>query len=336
MQFINPLNDKIQMCNPHIYHKDKISKPDLNTLLLHLYQNRQLKYNKQLSLRILRKLPYKDCCDILMTSNLKFINTKNNKNYTKIDCLELPLNELKNLAKNNFISISNNKNFLCNELMNLKYKFKDDKEIIKNANINKMRISIVATNTINDNQLPLSVLIKRFGINIYTHTKQYIYIPKIYITDIDINIINNNISITLNNNVTYTLQYKNINTDKNIIKLYPKYILDYTKLLMYLNSIYSDIEINTPTKHNIISWTQDNCKNYANCSNKLNQELLLDNKICVKNNFIDDYINIDDLIQLNDGNCYNISDIKNLIKFDDIQEIKLSLTDLEKQYVISL
>jgi len=336
MEFTNPLNGLKQICNPNIYNKSNISKPDLNKLLLHLQDKNKLKYSKKLSLRLLRTLSYKECCEILMTSNLKFTTNKNNKNYSNISCLDMSLNDLKIMAKNNFIQISNNKNLLCNELINLNYKFKDNNEILQNANINKMRISLISTNTMLDNQLPMDILIKQNGINIYTHTKKYIYIPKTFIDNINIDIVNSIITFNLNNNEEYYLQYKNIDTSKNIIKLYLKYSYDYTKLLIYLNSIYADINLQLPTKHNIIIWSKNNCKNYDNCSESLNKNLLLQNKVCVKNKFTDDYININNLIQLNDKKCYDINDIKNLIKFEDVEDINLQLSDLEKQYITTI
>lgn len=333
MEFVNPLNGLTQVCNPHIYNKSKISKIDLNKLILHLQSENKLKYNKTLSLRTLRALSYSECCEILMTSNLKFTTNSKNKNYSKTNCLDMTLNELKILAKQNFIQISNNKNIICNELLNLNYNFKDNDEIILNSNINKMRISLVATNTIQDNQIPMDILIKQFGINIYTHTKKYIYIPNTFISNITINIVNNSVILFLSNNEEYYLHYKNINSNKNIIKLYPKYSYDYTKLLLYLNNIHSNIDIQTPTKQNIILWTKNTCKNYDGCNDKQNKDLLLQNKICVKNKFMDDYININNLIQLNDKKCYDKNDIKNLIKFNDIDETDLKLSDLEKQYI---
>jgi hypothetical protein len=336
MQFVNPLNNKIQVCIQNIYHPDKISKRELDILILHLYNNNLLKYSKKLSLRIVRQMSYAESCELLYTSKLEFFSKKNTENYTDIICLNMSLGDLKQLAKNNFISISNNKNFICNELVNLGYEFKDNENIIKNANINKMRISIVATNTINNNQLPLNILIKKFGINIYTHRKYYVYVPPSYIIDIEINIVNNNIKLTLTNSIEYLLQYKNLNTDKNILKLYPKYILDYQNLIMYIENSYSDINVEQPSKHNIIKWIKENCNNYANCSNKEEHQLLQENKVCVKNKFSDNYINSKSVVKLNDGNCYNMNDIKNLIKFDDVQEVELTLTDLEKQYISQL
>ena len=107
-------------------------------------------------------------------------------------------------------------------------------------------------------------------------------------------------------------------------------------MLIYLNSIYADINLQLPTKHNVIIWTKNNCENYDNCSESLNKNLLLQNKVCVKNKFTDDYININNLIQLNDKKCYNINDIKNLIKFEDIEDINLQLSNLEKQYITTI
>jgi len=337
MQFINPLNNKLQVCNPYIYNKSKISKLELNNLIIYLYKNNRLKYTKNITLRILRNLPYKECCEILMTSDLKFITRKSDdQNYTNINCLDMSLDSLKNLAKNNFIPISNNKNMICNELVNLKYKFKDNPKIINNENINKMRLSIVDTNIMRDNQLPFTILIKQFGINIYTHTKKYIYIPRKFINNVTINQVNSTINLLLTNNIEYVLLYKKINSSKNIMKLYPKYKLDYNSLELYLNSIYSTINIKTPTKNNIIIWVTENCKNYDKCSEQQNINLLSNNKICVKNKFSNDYININKLIRLNDKKCYNIDDVKNLIKFDDINELGVNLTPIEEQYLISI
>ena len=358
MQFINPLNNKIQTCNINIYNEHKIKKPELNNLLLYLYNNKRLQYNLPLSLRILRNISYIECCNLLKSSDIEFINTTENKDtYKDINCLDLSVNILKQLAKDNFIQINNSKYKLCNNLISLNYIFKDNNNITnpmnKNTILNNTNINLIDKTFVNnindyiknknntientietDYNLPLSILILKFGLNIYTHNQNYVYIPSTYIKNITINIIDNIINILLDNNITYILNYKQLFISENsIVKLHAKFKLDYNNILTYLNILYSNINVIIPNRNNILFWTKNNCNNYANCSINDENILFLDNKICVKNKYTNDYININNLIKLNDNNCYDLNDIKNLIKFDDNS---LNLSELEKNYITSI
>jgi len=335
MQFVNPMNKKTQICNPYIYNQNNIKKEDLNKLLLYLQDKKKINVTG-LTLRKLRMKSYEDACKLLRGSDLKFTEPKIDKNkYSKFKCLDMTLKKLKDISKQNFLNSINNKYIICNDLVNLGYKFKDNNDIKRNINILNMS-NITSTKIIENNNMPMDTLIKKYGINIYTHEKKNIYVPNKFIKDVEIDIVENDIIIEFVDNNKYNLKYKLLSSDNNIIKLVPKIIYDYTKLLVYLNNIYKEIKVTKPSKDNIIIWTQNNCSNYDNCNKEENTKLYIDGSVCVKNQFTDNYINISDIVQLRDGKCYDKNDIKYLIKFEDIDNIGIDITDMEKEYLISI
>ncbi len=335
MQFVNPINNKTQICNPYIYNKNNIKKEDLNKLLLYLQDNKKINITG-LTLRKLRMTSYENSCKLLRGSNLKFTEQKVDKNkYSNFKCLDMTLKKLKDISKQNFLNSINNKYIICNDLVNLGYKFKDYDNI--KQNINMLNISnITSTKIIENNELPMDILIKKHGINIYTHEKKNIYVPNKFIKNVEIDIVENDIIIEFIDDNKYNLKYKLLSSDDNIIKLIPKIIYDYTKLLVYLNNIYKEIKVTIPSKDNIIIWTQNNCSNYDNCNNKENTKLYMDGNVCIKNTFTDNYINISDIVQLRNGKCYDKNDIKYLIRFEALDDTGINITDMEKEYLISI
>ena len=72
---------------------------------------------------------------------------------------------------------------------------------------------------------------------------------------------------------------------------------------------------------------KEHCNNYdKNCDINL---LRKENKTCVKNNFTNEYILKNNIIKISsDPQCFDISDLNNLVKFNNIK-----LTNDEQTYL---
>ena len=294
-EFINPINNLKQSCtqskNKNKSNKIiKINKENLNKLIMYLYNNNKLQYNKPISLRILRKKSYNDCCDLLLESNLNINKISNQINYNDINCTELSFRELYNLMNKNNLHISKYKINMCSQLIDNGYIFKDTKQQItnrKNSNI-----------LIDENiDMPINILILKYGIKIKSLENTYIYIIPDKLSNIIINNIKKIITIGFINRKIKNITLKYINLDytnyTSGILVEPKYNeqipdIEYIinqhhnlptlikKKIVYANNYYNKFTPNV--------WAKKYCSNY-NELDKNNKQICNDS-IALKNNVV--------------------------------------------------
>ena len=296
-EFINPLNNSKQICsnvkNNNI--NNKINKDNLNKLILYLYNNNNLQYNKPLSLRILRKISYEDCCNLLYQSNLKINDIVETINYNNINCLNLTYRDLYNLIKKTNLSISKYKINMCSDLIKNGYVFKDTKLILNKQEINNTNNNNIL---IDENiDMPINILILKYGIKIKSLENTYIYIIPDKLSNIIINNIKKIITIGFINRTIKNITLKYINLDytnyTSGILVEPKYNeqipdIEYIinqhhnlptlskKKIVYANNYYDKFTPNV--------WAKKYCSNY-NELDKNNKQICNDS-IALKNNVV--------------------------------------------------
>lgn len=324
-EFINPLNNLTQICTT-TNNPNKIYKEDLNKLILYLYNNNQLKYDKILSLRLLRKISYDECCKILLESDLNIKNINDIIDYTDINCLNMTYRKLYSLLKTENLNISKFKIQMCKQLIDNGYIFKDNKLINKQYSSN-------CTNNCDDIlidenlDLPINLLILKYGIKIKTLENNYLYIIPDKLSNIKINNITKTITISFVNKnieniiIQYTTldyskyksgillepKYKdNIPDIQYIINMHHKYPTLPKKDVIYAQKYYDKFTPNL--------WAKKYCSNYnennLNKKNKCNDSIALKNNIVCVQDINGNNIPSNKLIKLLNNICVSKNDYK--------------------------
>tara|TARA_Y100000389_G_C17455918_1_gene518153 strand:- start:2005 stop:3159 length:1155 start_codon:yes stop_codon:yes gene_type:complete len=276
-------------------------------------------------------MSYDECCDLLFNSNIKINNLNSIINYNNIDCLQLSFRELYNYIKTNNLIISKYKLNMCKQLIDNGYIFKDVSLINKQYSTNNSKLNYTnnKNNILFDENLdlPINLLILKYGIKIKTLENNYLYIIPDKLSNIIINNITKTINIGfINRNIQniilkyITLNYSNY---KSGILLEPKYNDTIPDIEYIINSHHKQP---TLPKKNIIYaknyynkfspnvWAKKYCSNYN--ENNLNKKNMCNDSIALKNDIVciqdinGNNIKSNNLIKLLNNNCISKSDYK--------------------------